>query len=387
MSGRLLLSALPGEQRVFRLDSQDRLKWLRILREDRPGAAGDLMLGRVETLDPGLNAAFVDIGLQRPGLLPLSKRRVRPNEGETVAVRISRAPSDDKGARLVPAGDLPLTGEGRVPRLLKSGDDPVEMLRAEQDPPQEILVDDLETYTRVRHALRDRPELLDGLQHHRGPQPLIDAVLAQELEALLQPFVPLPGGGSLLIEPVRTLTAIDVNAGRHPGSGARRAVEVNREAATEIVRQLRLRDLSGRILIDFLEMEGRREREALAAFLRERLADDPEPVQLFPPRGQLFELTRRRSRPPLHELLARRCGMGGGGWERDPVAVAYELLRQVAAAPATAHFELRVAPAVSDSLSGQAAAARAAIEARRGGKVIWKVEPARGIDESELVLW
>ena len=127
------------------------------------------MLGRVETLDPGLNAAFVDIGLQRPGLLPLSKRRVRPNEGETVAVRISRAPSDDKGARLVPAGDLPLTGEGRVPRLLKSGDDPVEMLRAEQDPPQEILVDDLETYTRVRHALRDRLSFSMGSSTTAGP--------------------------------------------------------------------------------------------------------------------------------------------------------------------------------------------------------------------------
>ena len=132
-------------------------------------------------------------------------------------------------------------------------------------------------------------------------------------------------------------------------------------------------------------MEGRREREALAAFLRERLADDPEPVQLFRREAALRVDTWRS----LHHFTncSRAVWHGRGGWERDPVAVAYELLRQVAAAPATAHFELRVAPAVSDSLSGQAAAARAAIEARRGGKVIWKVEPARGIDESELVLW
>lgn len=386
MSGRLLLSVLPGEQRVLRLDSHERLQWVRVLRDDHPGAAGDLVLGRVLTLDPGLNGAFVDIGLERPGLLPLGRKRDRPAEGQALVVRLSRAPAEEKGARLARVAEAHVPAGMKPPRLLKSGDDPLEALRAEEAPPEDILVDDLETFTRLRLALKDRPDLLGVLRHHRGPDPLMDDELQAELEALLEPFVPLPGGGSLLIEPVRTLTAIDVNAGRHGGSGLRRAAEVNREAAAEIARQLRMRDLSGRILIDFLEMEGRQEREALAVFLREQLATDPEPVQLFPPRGQLFELTRRRRRPPLHELLARRCGLGGGGWERDPVAVAYELLRRVVAAPVTARIELLVAAEVGKALGGAAATAREAVEKRRGSPVAWRIEPARAIDQNEIVI-
>lgn len=386
MSGRLLLSVLPGETRAARLDAEEELLWLRVLRADRPGAAGDLILGRITALDPGLNAAFVEIGLERPGLLPLGRGRRRPSEGEAVAVRIARAPAEDKGARLAFAAGVAVPPGAAPPRLLAAGDDPVELLRAEAAPPDEVLIDEMESYAALRRRLADRPELAERVSLHRGPGALFSESLEAEIEALLQPYVPLPGGGSLLVEPVRTLTAIDVNAGSHGGSGTRRSVEVNREAALEIVRQLRLRDLSGRILIDFLEMPGRGERDALAALLRERLADDPEPVQLFPPRGALFELTRRRSRPPLHELLGRRCGLGGGGWSRDPAALAFELLRRVAALPPTARPRLLLAPEVAAALQGPAAAALAAVEARRGVSLAVKIEAGRATDAAEIVL-
>ncbi|HLS69759.1 MAG TPA: ribonuclease E/G [Kiloniellales bacterium] len=386
MSGRLLLSLLPGEERVLRVDEEGQLQWIRILRGDRPGAGGDLVLGRVMTLDPGLNAAFVEIGLERPGLLPLKRKRQALREGQAVVVRLSRAPSEEKGARLSLLPEHPIPPDAAPPRLLASGDDPFETLRAEAAPPEEIVIDDLATYTRARQTLKDRADLLAALRLHAGPGPLLDEGLQAEILQLLQPLVPLPGGGNLLIEPVRTLTAIDVNAGRHKGSGAGRALEVNLEAAHALARQLRLRDLSGRILIDFLEMEGRRQREQLAAFLKEELAEDPEAVQLLPPRGQLFELTRRRRRPPLHELLARRCGLGGSGWERDPTALAYELLRQVAGLPATAKVQLLLAREVEAALLGPAAAARAAVEARRGSKLAWQAEAGRHPDESEIVL-
>lgn len=386
MSGRLLLSFLPGEKRILRLDEEGRLQWIRVLRADRPGAGGDLVLGRVLTLDPGLNAAFVDIGLERPGLLPLGRKPARPQEGQAILVRLSRAPSNEKGARLSLVREAPLPEGVQPPCLLASGDDPFEVLRAESEPPEAIVIDDLATFNQARRQLKDRPDLLAALKLHSGPGPLLDADLQMELAQLLEPYVPLPGGGNLLIEPVRTLTAIDVNAGSHKGTGNRRAVEVNREAALEAARQIRLRELSGRILIDFLEMEGRREREALADFLRLQFASDPEPVQVYPPRGQLFEITRRRTRPALHELLARRCGLGGSGWVRDPTAVAFELLRRVAGLPASARFRLLVAPEVGEALEGAAAAARQAVEERRGSSLRWQVEAARAADESDIVL-
>lgn len=386
MSGRLLLSVLPGEMRVARVDAGDCLISLRVLRGDRPGAAGDLLLGRVAALDPGLNAAFVDIGLERPGLLPLGRNKTRPAEGAALAVRIARAPADDKGARLAFAGEITVPAGAVPPRLLVAGDDPLEHLRAEEQPPDEVLVDDLETFTQARRRLSDRPDLLDRIGMWRGEGPLFPPSLEADIEGLLQPFVPLPGGGNLLIEPVRTLTAIDVNAGTHGGKAGRRALEVNREAAIEVARQLRLRDLSGRILIDFLEMQGRSEREELAKLLRDRLAGDSEPVQVFPPRGALFEVTRRRSRPPLHELLSRRCGLGGGGWSRDPAALAFEVLRRLAALPPTAKPRLLVAPALAEALRGPAAAALAAVEARRGAPIAVTVEAGRGLDMPEIVI-
>jgi len=386
MSGRLLLAVLPGETRAARLDAGDELLWLRVLRADRPGAAGDLILGRVSALDAGLNAAFVDIGLERPGLLPLGRGRPRPAEGTALPVRIARAPAEDKGARLAFATGVAVPPDAVPPRLLAAGDDPLELLRAEAEPPDEILVDEYESHAALRRRLVDRPDLAERLQLHRGPGALFPDSLEAEIEGLLQPYVALPGGGGLLVEPVRTLTAIDVNTGGHGGTGAGRSIEVNREAAVEIVRQLRLRDLSGRILIDFLEMPGRSEREALAALLRERLADDPEPVQLFPPRGALFELTRRRSRPPLHELLGRRCGLGGGGWARDPAALAFELLRRVAALPPTARPRLLLAPELGAALRGPAAAALAAVEARRGVSLPMEIETGRATDAAEIVL-
>ncbi|MFD1381422.1 ribonuclease E/G [Fodinicurvata halophila] len=203
-----------------------------------------------------------------------------------------------------------------------------------------------------------------------GPAALFDDGLEAEIEALLLPEVRLAGGGGLLIEPVRTLTAIDVNSGRQDGRGGarRKALEVNLEAAAEIARQVDLRDLSGRIVVDFLEMAGKRERDQLMEALRAAVADDPEPVQVQPLRGSgLAELTRRRSRPPLHEVLCAPVGLGGCGWAKSAATRAFELVRALDARPAGATPRVRVTPAVAAALAGPAADALARLEERRGG--------------------
>jgi Rne/Rng family ribonuclease len=122
---------------------------------------------------------------------------------------------------------------------------------------------------------------------------------AEQLDEALGREVALPCGGSLIIEPTAALTAIDVN-------GAGRPLEVDLAAAREVARQLRLRRIGGIVVIDFVDLESRRERVRLDAALRAALAADPAAVQLYPmsPLG-LVELSRQRLGPSLAERLGR----------------------------------------------------------------------------------
>ena len=122
---------------------------------------------------------------------------------------------------------------------------------------------------------------------------------AEQLDEALGRTVALPGGGSLIIEPTAALTAIDVN-------GAGTPMEVDLAAAREVARQLRLRRIGGLVVIDFVDLESRRDRARLDAALRQAFADDPAAVQLYPmsPLG-LVELSRQRLGPSLAERLGR----------------------------------------------------------------------------------
>ena len=269
MPGRVLVDGLPGETRAAVLDADDGLIDLLIRRADRPEVAGNSYFGRVEHVDRGLAAAFVEIGLERPGFLPLKAVATRPNAGDALAVRVTREPSPGKGAKLtaqdVPAPDDP----GRPPRLLAQADPLAALIRAAD--PERVEVESAE---RRRALARALPEIAERIAGHTGPEPLFDtAGLNAHIAALLQPEVPLPGGGRLRIEPVQTLTAVDVDAAGHAGAGpARTALEVDLAAAPEIVRQVRLRALSGLIVVDFLELDTKDARRQVAAALQRAFA-------------------------------------------------------------------------------------------------------------------
>jgi Rne/Rng family ribonuclease len=211
---------------------------------------------------------------------------------------------------------------------------------------------------------------------HSSATPLFAAEgLEEEIEALLTPRAELPDGGFLLIEPGQTLTAIDVNAGRHDGRGgaAAQAREVNLAAVAPIARQLRLRALSGLIVVDFLALARPEDRKALTAALRQAVADDPEPCQVFglSPSG-LLEMTRRRGCAPLHEVLCRPCGLGGRGWEKSPETLAFDALRHTLAGclgQVVTRITLHAAPAVAAALKEAQAPALAAVEQRLGRSV------------------
>ena len=138
---------------------------------------------------------------------------------------------------------------------------------------------------------------------------------------------------------------------------------MNLEAAEALTLQLRLRALSGLIVVDFLELQAVAKRKGLVADLRKALKTDPEPTRVFPmsPSG-LVEMTRRRGRPALHELLTEPCGLGGLGRVKDPVTLAYEALRKVpsvSAARPGAAIAIEASARVVDALSGPLAEAPA----------------------------
>ena len=332
--GRALIDGWPGETRaaVLALDESggESLADLLILRADRPTLTGNLYLGRVTAVDAGLDAAFVEIGLDRPGLLPLKATPERPQEGAAVAVRIVREPAPGKGAKLAPAHEVSAAHEASgsraaAPVLLAAGTPVIDLLRRAD--PETVTV---EGAARRRALAQAAPDLAARLRGHTGARPLFESAgLNAEIDRLLEPEVALPGGGRLLIEPVRTLSAIDVDAGRTDARGgrARQALDVNLRAAREIARQIHLRALSGLIVVDFLDLETKAERQQVAEALAAAFAGDPVETSVSPMRASgLVEIARRRTRPPLHELLSVPAGRAGR--VADTATLAYDLLRR-----------------------------------------------------------
>ena len=390
MSRILAVSAQPGELRAAWL-TDGRLTGLTLRCEHAPAYADRVYLGRVASLDAALGAAFVEIGLARPGFLPLAEAPKGLSQGEAVAVRVKREPPADpreaKGARLSAwRGGLPgplaaVAARAEPPALLHDPGDPLAALQSAPELPEEIVIDDEASHARARQALAARPEGLERLRLDLEPEPLFERLgIEAEIEALLEPEVALPSGGGLLIEPGRTLTAVDVNAGRHGAGGAAgQALAVDLEAAAVLARQIRLRNLSGLLVVDFLALREPAARRRVAEVLREGLRGDPNPARIQTPRPSgLLEMTRRRAGPPLHEILAEPCGRCAAGWVPSAPSLAFQALRRLrprAAGRPLRRLGLVAAPAVAAALEGPCAAARAALEARLGRTLALESDP------------
>lgn len=354
----LSLQYLPGETRAF-LEEDGRLEGLAILRDSGPLALGTLLLGRVRRLDRRLNAAFVALPQGPDGFLPLSEAPATLSEGTLLALRVTRVAAEDKGPRLT--GKLEsrerAPASGDEPRVLQRGGSLLPALAARA---ALVRADDPAAFALVPEGM-ERQLLPAGLPEQ--------AAWDQAIDALLQPEVALEGGGSLIVETGRTLCAIDVNL----GSGE--AAAVNEAAARALARQLRLRALGGRVVIDFLDSHESGKRAAVERTLKEALAQDPERVKTLGwSRGGLYELTRRRSQPALHEILLEPAGDYGNRRKRA-ATLAFEALRALAAAararPAAA-LALSVAPAVGAFLADHPA--RRYLEQRLGRTIALDVD-------------
>lgn len=397
----VLISALPGDCRAAALDHGTLVRLAFAgMGEVLAGEvrAGDLFLGRVAKVAPGLGAAFVEVGLDHPGLLmnaDLPAERPRPAEGEAVLVQVVREPVGEKGAKLtarLPALDPRLAEAARhgSPRRLLTAADPVEALvrRAAGEGARRIAVDDPDTLTRLRRSVIEAAEAIEpwssaqAIFHAEGVEDAIDAALA--------PLVALPGGGSLIIEETAAAVVIDVNSGATSGASARSAtLTCDLEAAAMIGRLIVLRELAGLIVIDFAPLRRPSERARVVAALQAALSSDDRQLRIAGwTRLGLFEMVRERRGPTLLQRLGIRCpDCDGRGQRRSPRWAAGDALRELLAASRWTPGllpNLVASPAVAAALRGPLAAARAAVEQTLGGAIAVIEEPTLAVDGFRL---
>ena len=462
MKKTIVVSADAGETRVAVLETKtakSKREVAEVYIERRGGRSlvGNIYLGKVDNVLPGMEAAFVDIGLERNGflhvdeiLLPdgqVAPRRGRGKgrkidelikSGQEILVQVNKDPLKSKGARLTmnvsiagrylvfaPAG----TGIGvsrrladnereRLRRMIKKTYDGPgglivrtaahgareedfvretaylhrldevlqkrrEGLKApalvfqEQDLPVRVLrdvflnefdkavIDDQKQFDRVTSFFqRTAPELVEGVEMYEGSKPLFEKYgIDAAIESTLGRRIDLPSGGYLIIDYTEALTVIDVNSGSFTGRGKggleETITKVNTEAADEVVRQLRLRDIGGIIVIDFIDMARAKNRDRVLGTLRKALDADKSKSYLveISPLG-LVEMTRQNITDGVREILTTTCPTcDGDGVVLSAETVALEGLRKMkemaAENPDAEAFLLRVNPKVAAQLNAE----------------------------------
>jgi ribonuclease G len=459
MKKTILVSADRGETRVAVLESKTKggnrdVAELYIERRGRRSIVGNIYKGKVDNVLPGMEAAFVDIGLERNGFLHVDEivlpggeqapkrgrgrgRRIdeliRP--GQEILVQVVKDPLKTKGARLsmnvsiagrylvfAPQGggvgvsrrlataerdrlrkmvDRTYRGPGglivrtaahgakksdfvreigylhklaevldrrteqtKAPNLVfQEADLPVRVLRdVFLSDFERAIIDSQKQFDRVTSFFqRTAPELVGGVELYEGKKPLFEKWgIDREIESTLNRRVDLPSGGYLIIDYTEALTVIDVNSGSFTGRGRGGLEEtitrVNTEAAEEAVRQLRLRDIGGIIVIDFIDMARARNRDRVLKTLRKSLDTDKSKsyVVEVSPLG-LVEMTRQNVTDGVREILTAPCPTcEGEGVVLSAETVALEGLRKlpeiVADSPEPEAFLLRVNPKVAAEL-------------------------------------
>ncbi len=393
----MLISHDSNETRVALLEDRELVE-LYIERPKR-SVVGNVYLGRVSDVLPGMQASFVDIGLEKNAFLYVDEvvapegvegvpkrdiqRLLKP--GQQLMVQVLKDPMGTKGARVtteitlpgrflvlmpfsrfvgvskkLPDGerdrlhaiidDLVPEGMGVIVRTVANGASERDLTtdleflsrlwkrvkhQAEEALPPEVIytemdlalrlvrdvfsdefkrmvVDDKATFEKVVSFLKkSSPQLAKRVQLHKERTPLLESFgITDVIESALRRTVPLASGGHLTIDKTEALTSIDVNTGKFVGKRSleETILRTNLEAAEEAVRQLRLRDLGGIIVIDFIDMEQPASRTQVAQRLSAALAKDRTRTRMSEmSRLGLVELTRKNVTDGLYGVLTERC--------------------------------------------------------------------------------
>jgi ribonuclease G len=449
----LVISVDVGEQRVAILED-DRVAEVYLERPERRSIAGNIYLGVVDNVLPGMEAAFVEIGLEKNGFLYVDEivgpelegrkgaRKIQDliKRSQTIMVQAVKDPMKSKGARLtteislpgrflvyVPNGEgsgvsrrledaertrlkdivkrLDPKGGGIIVRTAAEGASAEDIERdlvflqrlwktiqanaknatapalvyEEAELPLRIIrdlfagdfvgarIDDDRTYRRiVSYLKKTSPHMVERLHRYREKEPLFEASgVDAEIRSTLDRRVDLPSGGYLVFDYAEAFTVIDVNTGRFVGSRGKSAqgrledtiVKNNLEAVKEVVRQLRLRDIGGIIVIDFIDMANPKNRETVEEALRSELERDRTKTYVveISPLG-LVEMTRQNVTDGPREILTNRCPLcEGAAVVVSDATHALEIerkLRAIAKGSRVQAFKVAVHPRVLALLAG-----------------------------------
>ena len=474
----LLVSVDVGEQRVAVIED-DKVAEVYLERPERRSIAGNVYKGVVDNVLPGMEAAFVEIGLEKNGFLYVDEIVVPELEGkrhgkkiqdlisrgEEVLVQAVKDPMKSKGARLTTEISLPgrfvvyvPSGEGlgvsrrledderiRLRDIVKALDvkkggvivrtaaegasaedierdlvflqrlwkeietraksaKPPALLYQEAELPlrvvrdlftddfERLLVDDEKTQKRiVGYLKKTSPHMAERVSRYREKTPLMEASgVDAEIRSTLSRRVDLPSGGYLVFDYAEAFTVIDVNTGRFvgsrgKGSGARLEDTItknNLEAVKEVVRQLRLRDVGGIIVIDFIDMANPKNRATVEEALKTELERDRTKTYVveISPLG-LVEMTRQNVTDGPREILTRKCPVcEGDGVIVSDASVAIDderKLRALAAGSRHQAFKVAVNDHVASILVGPSARRLMEIEAHTRRRFV--LEPRAGV--------
>ncbi len=433
MTEEILINVTPRETRVALVEN-GMLQEVHVERASRLGYVGNIYKGRVKRVMPGMQAAFVDVGLERAAFLHASDvvRISTPvadvaengdppatppppinelvHEGQEIVVQVVKDPIGSKGARLSTHLSIPsrylvllpyskvlgvsariedeaermrlkkqlesIEGEDRLGyivrtnaegqngdairedvdylhklwaavreaiRVARVGDRVYEelplALRAVRDllrpGVQKVRIDSRESIDRAREfARRFMPELAERLEHYAGERPIFDLYgIEDELQKALKKEVPLKSGGYLVVDQTEAMTTVDVNTGAFLGTRNQEETvyRTNLEAAQAAARQLRLRNLGGIIIIDFIDMIDAEHKRQVLRMLEKSLARDHAKTTVYEisPLG-LVEMTRKRITESLERQLCEPCSTcGGRGSIKTAETVTYEIFREI----------------------------------------------------------
>jgi len=427
MSEEILINVAPNETRVAQLENGV-LQEVSLERAGRRGWVGNIYQGQVSRVLPGMQAAFVEIGLSRTAflhvsdMLPVAREpsdseitpvvdiRDRVAEGQEIVVQVIKDPLGSKGARLttnislpsrclvlLPYGDqigMSARIEDKAERerlrdliqTLKSGDGPGYIVRTNaegldadviaadvaylqrlwnriegrisQAQAGELIYEDLPLALRALRDMLGRevekvridspdwfrqavefmsqfmPDRVHLVELYPGERPIFDLYgVDDELQSALRRKASLKSGGYLVIDQTESMTTIDVNTGGFVGH---RKLEdtifkTNLEAAQAIARQLRLRNLGGIIIIDFIDMSDAEHKQQVLRMLERSLAKDHAKTQIYPLSSLgLVEMTRKRTTESLGHILSEPCPVcAGRGAIKTAETVSHEVFREV----------------------------------------------------------
>ena len=496
MSEEILVNVTPRETRVAVVEN-GMLQELHIERGWSRGVVGNIYKGKVQRVMPGMQAAFVEIGLERAAFLhasdvmrslptpeiagdaaaaPQPPLPVPPigellRDGQEIVVQVVKDPIGSKGARLttqisIPSRYLVLLPKSRTVGVSARIEDEAERARLKslvnelaadnhqhgyivrtnaEGQPSEALAEDIaylgrawalieqqmrdarvgariyEDLTLPMRAVRDlmrrdvekvkvdsretcdrlrtfaaqyMPGLAEKIEHYSGTRPVFDLYgVEDEIQRALDKEVPLKSGGYLVIDQTEAMTTVDVNTGSFLGQRnlEETVYRTNLEAAQAVARQLRLRNLGGIIIIDFIDMTDAEHRRQVLRTLEKSLARDHAKTTVydFSPLG-LVEMTRKRTVESLQRQLSEPCHeCGGRGMLKTAETVTYEIFREIVRAVRqfeAARLLVIASPKVVGRITDEESAAVAELEEFLGKSIRFQADEQYLQEQFDVVL-